>query len=161
MRVEVLEGAERRRRWSFEDKLRIVEASYEAGVSVCSVARRHGMLGRLRGIAVDAARPDEAASLLGVWRDPWFGEVALCPRADGIGFASVRSPLMAGRVMRLADGRWLVDWDDEGVDAEAWLHPPSRGQGDGATLTLSHVDPDADFSYDYADLAFTRVRDCP
>ena len=107
------------------------------------------------------ARPDEAASLLGVWRDPWFGEVALCPRADGIGFASVRSPLMAGRVMRLADGRWLVDWDDEGVDAEAWLHPPSRGQGDGATLTLSHVDPDADFSYDYADLAFTRERDCP
>ena len=43
MRVEVLEGAERRRRWSFEDKVRIVEASYEAGVSVCSVARRHGI----------------------------------------------------------------------------------------------------------------------
>ncbi len=106
------------------------------------------------------ARQDEAKALLGVWRDPWFGEVALCPRADGIGFVSARSPLMAGRVMRLADGRWLVDWDDDGVDAEAWLHPPSRGRGDGATLALSHVDPDADFSYDYADLAFTRVRDC-
>ena len=43
MRVELLEGAERRRRWSFEDRARIVEASYEAGVSVCSVARRHGI----------------------------------------------------------------------------------------------------------------------
>ncbi|MFD0935422.1 transposase [Methylobacterium trifolii] len=43
MRVEVLEGAERRRRCSFEDKARIVKASYEAGVSVCSVARRHGI----------------------------------------------------------------------------------------------------------------------
>ena len=62
---------------------------------------------------------------------------------------------------RIFARRWLVDWDDDGVDAEAWLHPPSRGQGDGATLTLSHVDPDADFSYDYADLAFTRERDCP
>ena len=43
MRVEVLEGAERRRRWSFEDKVPIVEASYEAGVPVCSLARRHGI----------------------------------------------------------------------------------------------------------------------
>ena len=43
MRVEVLEGAERRRRWPFEDKARIVEASYGAGVSMCSVARPHGI----------------------------------------------------------------------------------------------------------------------
>jgi len=107
-----------------------------------------------------AAVAAEAGPLLGVWRDLWFGEVAVCPRGDGVGFASARSPLMAGRLMRV-DGRWLVDWDDDSVDAEAWLHPPSRTGGDGATLTLSHVDPDADFSYDYADLAFTRVRDCP
>ena len=113
-----------------------------------------------------AATPGEAAALLGVWRDPWFGEVAICPKGqgagdgNGVGFASARSPLMAGRLMRV-DARWLVDWDDDGVDAEAWLHPPSRAAGEGATLTLSHVDPDADFSYDYADLAFTRLRDCP
>jgi CubicO group peptidase (beta-lactamase class C family) len=102
----------------------------------------------------------EARALLGVWRDPWFGEVAICPRADGVAFASARSPLMRGRVMRVGE-RWLVDWDDDSVDAEAWLHPPSRRAGDGATLTVSHVDPDADFSYDYGDLAFTRLHDCP
>ena len=43
MRVELLEGSERRRRWSFEEKARIVEASFEAGVSVGSVAHRHGI----------------------------------------------------------------------------------------------------------------------
>ncbi len=58
------------------------------------------------------------------------------------------------------DQRWLVDWDDDSVDAEAWLHPPVRAGGEGAVLTLSAVDPEADFSYDYHDLAFTRVRDC-
>ncbi|NEU15045.1 transposase [Methylobacterium sp. BTF04] len=41
MRLELLENAERRRRWSFDDKARIVEASFETGVSVCSVARQH------------------------------------------------------------------------------------------------------------------------
>ncbi|MCA0197730.1 MAG: beta-lactamase family protein [Proteobacteria bacterium] len=101
----------------------------------------------------------EAGGLLGVWRDPWFGEVAICPRAGGVGFASARSPLMTGSVMRV-DQRWLVDWDDDSVDAEAWLHPPVRAGGEGAVLTLSAVDPEADFSYDYHDLAFTRVRDC-
>jgi hypothetical protein len=29
-----------------------------------------------------------------------------------------------------------------------------------AVLTMGMVDHDADFSYDYQDLAFTRVRDC-
>ena len=43
MRVEVLGGSERRRRWSFEDKARIVEESFDGGVSVCAVARRHGI----------------------------------------------------------------------------------------------------------------------
>ncbi|KQO53856.1 hypothetical protein ASF08_17145 [Methylobacterium sp. Leaf85] len=47
MRVEVLEGAERLRRWSFEGKVRIVEASYAVEVSVCSVAHWHGIAQRL------------------------------------------------------------------------------------------------------------------
>ena len=68
----------------------------------------------------------EAAPLLGAWRDPWFGEVAICVRGEGVGFASARSPLLSGRLMRVGE-RWLIDWDDEGVDAEAWLHPPPRG----------------------------------
>jgi len=56
--------------------------------------------------------------------------------------------------------RWLVDWDDDSVDAEPWLrfHPASDGAP--PRMTLSHVDPDADFSYDYADLDFQRVGGC-
>ena len=42
MEVEVL-GTERRRRWSFQDKLRIVEETMQPGVKVSEVARRHGL----------------------------------------------------------------------------------------------------------------------
>ena len=42
MKIEVL-GAERRRRWSFEDKVRIVEETMQPGVRVTEVARRHGL----------------------------------------------------------------------------------------------------------------------
>jgi transposase len=42
-RIELITGAGRRRRWSSEDKARIVVESLEPGVSVSEVARRHGL----------------------------------------------------------------------------------------------------------------------
>jgi hypothetical protein len=62
---------------------------------------------------------------------------------------------MTGTLERV-DGRYLVQWKDERMDAEPWLDlsAPDR-------LRLTKVDPDADFSNDYEDLDFTRVRACP
>jgi transposase len=42
MQVSVL-GAERRRRWSYDEKVRLVEETFQAGETVCGVARRHGV----------------------------------------------------------------------------------------------------------------------
>ena len=43
MRVEVLGGLERRRRWSQDDKVRIVEETLAPGAKVTEVARRNGI----------------------------------------------------------------------------------------------------------------------
>jgi transposase len=43
MKVEVLTGVERRRRWSTEEKARIVEETLVPGANVSAVARRHGV----------------------------------------------------------------------------------------------------------------------
>src|ERR1700692_3630470 len=43
MRVEVLGGLERRRRWSQDDKARIVEETLAPGAKVTEVARRNGI----------------------------------------------------------------------------------------------------------------------
>ena len=42
-RVEVITGVGRRRRWSVEEKMRIVAESYERSTTVSEVARRHGL----------------------------------------------------------------------------------------------------------------------
>ena len=71
MQVNVL-GAERRRRWSYDEKVRLVEETLQAGQTVCGVARRHGVAhsllftwrrqahqGRLGGDSVPALVPVE------------------------------------------------------------------------------------------------------
>lgn len=42
-RIELITGTARRRHWSTEQKLRIIEESYDAGETVSSVARRNGV----------------------------------------------------------------------------------------------------------------------
>ena len=43
MRGEVLVGPERRRRWSEDEKARIIEESLRPGAQVTDIARRHGV----------------------------------------------------------------------------------------------------------------------
>jgi transposase len=43
MRIEVLGGVERRRRWSRDDKMRIIEETLAPGAVVTEIARRHGI----------------------------------------------------------------------------------------------------------------------
>ena len=74
-------------------------------------------------------------------------------------FASARSPRLAGPVLAAA-GRLLVDFDTLGPDADAWLAFRPAQDSEAARLTMAKVDPEADFSYDYEDLAFVRTGDC-
>jgi transposase len=42
-RIEIITGSPRRRRWTTEQKLRIIDESLEPGATVSTVARRHGV----------------------------------------------------------------------------------------------------------------------
>ncbi|ALN78910.1 serine hydrolase [Lysobacter antibioticus] len=106
-----------------------------------------------------AIRPSTLSGRLGVYRDPWFGEASVCARGDGVEFVARKSPLLAGKIMSVGE-RLLLDWSADEVDAEAWLDFATAADG-AVSLTLAKVDPDADFSYDYEDLAFARIGDCP
>jgi CubicO group peptidase (beta-lactamase class C family) len=103
--------------------------------------------------------PADMQAWLGTYRDPWFGEVSICKRDTGVEFAAAKSPRLTGRILRV--GReLLVDWHDESVDAEPWLLFGASSRTEPVTLRLAKVDPDADFSYDFEDLSFTRTGAC-
>jgi transposase len=59
-RIEVISGFGGRRRWSVDEKARIVEETLAPGAVVSEVARRHGLLPQqLFGWRREARRPDE------------------------------------------------------------------------------------------------------
>jgi hypothetical protein len=97
------------------------------------------------------------AAWQGRYRDPWLGPARVCPHNGRLRFQLEKSPQLQGTVMQLG-ARWLVQWDTLGADAEPWLQPQP---GTPPTLALRAIDPDIDFSYDYQDLQFTRIGDCP
>jgi CubicO group peptidase (beta-lactamase class C family) len=105
-----------------------------------------------------AVSPKDMAPWLGIYRDPWLGEVSICPQRDSVRFQSTKSPLLSGRVAR-SGPRYFVDWDGDNVDTDAWLDFAASPDG-AVALTMAKVDPDADFSSDFEDLAFTRMRSC-
>jgi CubicO group peptidase (beta-lactamase class C family) len=109
-----------------------------------------------------ARKPATAAAMgsqLGIYRDPWFGDVSVCGSGAAIRFSSEKSPLMVGEVMQ-SGKRLLVQWQGSGADTEPWLdfHAVS---GKPITMTMTKIDPEADFSSDFEDLSFQRVADCP
>ena len=80
-RIEVITGRRRRRRWSAEEKGRIVAESFEAGVNISEVARRHGVA---RGL-LTVWRHQVAARARG--RAPRFVPIEAAPEGGGAGAA--------------------------------------------------------------------------
>jgi transposase len=81
-RIEVITGRRRRRRWTGEEKARIVAETFEKGANISEVARRHGV----------------ARGLLTVWRR----QVAAAVAAKGPSFVPIQIATESGR--QSADG---------------------------------------------------------
>ncbi|HZV38076.1 MAG TPA: serine hydrolase domain-containing protein [Pseudoxanthomonas sp.] len=129
-----------------EDLAKPVEPTAAAKRRLPDIAKR-------KPVVADAMR-----DWLGTWRDPWFGEVRICAVGKEVEWRSLKSPKMHGRIGKLG-GRYLLVWDDEAVDENAWLD--FARQGGAHTLRMAKFDPQGDFSSDYEDLALARVGDCP
>ena len=118
MRVEVLDRVERRRRWSHDDKMRMIEETLAPGAVVTEIARRNGI----------------ATSLVFTWRrrarlatvavtGPRFVPVQVAAAsAEGVRSIEASSAMPARKrrgliEIELGDGRRVSV--DESVDAEA------------------------------------------
>jgi transposase len=104
-RVELLTGPSRRRRWSAEEKARIVAESLMPGVRVSEVARRFQLHPQQLFGWRHQARLDEVASGVGGSFVPLVreGEVGVPPARSGSARSNIEVEL-AGAVVRVRSG---------------------------------------------------------
>ena len=96
-RIEVITGVERRRRWSEQDKARIVAESLKPGVIVAEVARRHGihhnqLYGWRSAFGVQPAKTGHARAA------PGFVPVTVVPEAPEVSVSNRPIEIVIGSV---------------------------------------------------------------
>ncbi len=94
----------------------------------------------------------------GVYKDVWFGDVTLSLKKDTLWFASKRSPRMTGKMVWYKDNVFLVKWLDRSMHADAFVLFNDDFQGNPDEIRMKAVSPLTDFSFDFQDLDFHRVK---
>jgi transposase-like protein len=105
MRAEILAGPERRRRWSAEQKLRIVREAAEPGVSVAEVVRRHDLsrqqIYQWRAVARDGRLREATAGSVGFLQIDLAAPLPdAASSAQPVGEVAIEIGLGNGRLLR-------------------------------------------------------------
>jgi CubicO group peptidase (beta-lactamase class C family) len=99
-----------------------------------------------------------AASYFGRYQDAWFGEVSLCPTADGAIFTSLRSPRFKGKLMSIEHDRSSILWDDKAINSDAIIAVAEKREAIIERFTLM---PLGESDFDFGAMKFRRMGDCP
>ncbi len=96
--------------------------------------------------------------IVGTYSDKWFGDVTIRSLNGKVRFNSIRSPKLRGDVLFYKADTYLVKWDDRSLDADAFLKFTLDTQGRADGLKMNAISPSTDFSFDFQDLDFVRLK---
>lgn len=100
----------------------------------------------------------DGSTYTGIYRDPWFGDVLISVKNGKLWFDSKRSPKLTGELFPYKGNSFVVKWRDRSMDADAFVNFSLDTDGKGAGITMKPISPLTDFSYDFQDLDFHRVK---
>jgi CubicO group peptidase (beta-lactamase class C family) len=102
-------------------------------------------------------KPDLNA-YLGTYTDKWFGDITIAIKNGKIRFDSKRSPRLTGEMLYYKANTFVVKWDDRSLDADAFVQFSLDTEGKGEGIKMNAISPLTDFSFDFQDLDFKRVK---
>jgi CubicO group peptidase (beta-lactamase class C family) len=94
-------------------------------------------------------------SLVGTYKDNWFGDVEIYEKKGKLIFESKRSPQLTGELFFYKDNTYAVKWYNRYFHADAFVFAKMK-DGKLAEFKMKAISPMTDFSYDFHDLDFTR-----
>jgi len=92
---------------------------------------------------------------VGTWRDPWYGDIEISRRGDGLWLDFTHTPSLKGP-LEPYDGETFRTRFPDKREEDAFVTFAIQ-TAKPATATVKGVSPDIDFSYDYQDLRLTRI----
>lgn len=100
-----------------------------------------------------------AQAYIGTYKDDWFGEVKVENREGILWFTSLRSPLLNGEMFHCKNDTFAIkmSYTDLPCDAFGIFNVDESGNPQG--MKMVGISPNIDFSYDYQDMDFKRVKD--
>lgn len=98
------------------------------------------------------------ARYAGTYRDPWYGDVVVEPRGDGLQLRFARTRDLVGRLEHWQHDSFIVRWDRRWLNADAFVEFQLDHDGRIREVRMEPVSPLTDFSFDFQDLRLAPVR---
>ena len=95
----------------------------------------------------------------GVYMDPWFGKIIIHENEGQLWFTSLRSPKLTGPMYHYKANAFAIRWEDRELDADAFAIFSLNEEGKAINISMKGIAPDIDFSYDFHDLDFKRIKE--
>jgi CubicO group peptidase (beta-lactamase class C family) len=94
----------------------------------------------------------------GTYKDPWFGDADITVKNGKLWFVSKNSPRLSGEMLFYKGNTFIVKWNDRSMDADSYVMFDLDFEGKPSGIKMKPISPLTDFSFDFQDLAFKRVK---
>ncbi|MBL4836162.1 MAG: serine hydrolase [Kordiimonadaceae bacterium] len=95
----------------------------------------------------------------GRYRDLWFGDVVIKNQQDTLYFTADKAKRLKGKLEHFNGNVFIVRWDDRSLEADAYVSFNTSITGTVKGMRMKAVSPATDFSFDFHDLDFTKVKE--
>jgi len=94
----------------------------------------------------------------GTYKDNWFGEIIISNKDGRIWWESKRSKGLKGEMYYYKANTFVVKWTDRSMDADSFVLFELDYEGIPSGIKMKAISPITDFSYDFHDLNFYRIK---
>ncbi|MGZ8339530.1 MAG: serine hydrolase [Telluria sp.] len=98
------------------------------------------------------------ASYDGEYQDQWYGLVTIKPVGKKRVMSFAKTPDLTGELEHFQHDTFIVRWKERNFNADAYVTFSLNPDGSIERMKMAPVSSQTDFSYDFADLSFTKVE---
>lgn len=99
----------------------------------------------------------KAEQLMGIYRDPWFGDIEITQKGSTYRLICKTSPRLKGTLIPYNQHTFIIQWDDRSYDADAFITFTYNENERATNAKIKPISDITDFSFDFEDLELTRV----